>query len=613
MTMRLRRTERVRRRVVGRRVRSVWFLWLVAPPLVAYGQLHTVYEGVGAGAITAPPIGITYQENGELHNAVVLATEDRRLRLLAENGVVADEYRTGIRNPVSVAVVSHRRGGGTLIRTTAGDGGVAITSVYGGRMWGASLVPPTHPRGHARGWGEIGASVVATHVDPTGNTLIFSSPPTVSYISATGYTLWSRSLPAAVTSTASDDSAVYAGLADGRVYAFLPHGEGIHATRLAAGISDIAIGTENGKPFVVILTTEGRVVRLDGEETELSVTWSADLPQGTPGGESRFVLPFEPGRIVVFWRRGAVVVLDSDGGEEWVLDFPGAGFEDVIVLPVEGLLVGTTTDGRILSIDSTGAVTDVAALGTATTRITPLPLQGRVFLEYPDWRYEVVQGQPRSAAGPVSAFDFRFSGSILAGTSGTREDTRGALIRLAEATLSGSSRSDRSALLDALDRRIGERNLYGRVDDVIEVLSKLARESYGGPRIVGGVVQNNFPVIRSKAAGLLRYFGDRSTRQTLAMIVRYDPDVDVVVAALESAGYSGFDDAGVAEWGYQRLQAAADGERPVIAKALISFLSRTVATDREQANRFIEITANVAASDVPRGVRDAALTLSRRW
>jgi hypothetical protein len=65
--------------------------------------------------------------------------------------------------------------------------------------------------------------------------------------------------------------------------------------------------------------------------------------------------------------------------------------------------------------------------------------------------------------------------------------------------------------------------------------------------------------------------------------------------------------------GYQRFRTATIGDRRTIAAALISLLSRIVAIDQAQADRFIDITATIASSDVSRGVRDTALTLSRRW
>jgi outer membrane protein assembly factor BamB len=525
-----------------------------------YPQLHIVYEGVGAGAITAPPIEIPGRGDGEVRSVVVLATEDRRLRLLDSDGSVTGEYRTGIRYPLSLEVVwsggvdtdtpRSGSGGTAILRIIADDGSAAVTSVYGGQLRGVSIIPPTPPGRHSGSRWKFDDSVVATHVDPTGNTLVFSSPAVVTYISTTGYVLWSRSLPAAVMSSVADDSGVYVGLADGRIFVFSGHGEGRLVARLGAAVSDIAMRTDRGDPYVAALTNDGRITRLDEDGAELSVVWATDLRPRIDGGEGRFVRPDTSGGIALFQRRGAIVSLDHEGNENWIVDIPGGGFEDVVALPGDDLLVGITTDRRIISIDAAGATVDVAGLSAVTMRVTPLPIQRRVFVEYPNWRYEVVQVEAEPTTPPPPRSTAATTGRLYTGrNSGLREESPSAFIRLAEATLASSSQRDRNTLLDTIERRIDDRDLFGRVDDVVDVLTRLAQESYGGPRIVGGVVQNNFPEVRTRAATLLGYFGGNESRHALATIVRYDPDVDVVAAALRVAGNAGFDDAGVAEWG----------------------------------------------------------------
>lgn len=593
-------------------------------------QIALQYDGVGAGAITGGPLEFTYWDGSrelEMKIGMVVSTEDRRIRLFDREGGVIDSYRTGLRDPLVFDLLpigfDREERYTHLIRTVDVDGASGVVSFYGDRFRGARSENSTVETWY-RSSGTIDRrNAIAGYRDPLENSYILSRPGTIHYISANGYLLWSRSLPAPIRRTFSDATTVYVALSDGRLYAFYGEGEGSMVYRSDDPIQDIAVLRDENADFLVVLTAAGRLVRLnrsrEGGDPRIGLIegWSRDVSADLRTETIHFSQPQLTGQIVLFGEGREIVVYDANGHIRWEREIPGTGFLDVVSIPGFEGVVGVTRDARIVAFDAMGESIGVVQLSDSPTKVTALPRLRQVVVEYPNWEYEVfsldaVDGPPQDEGGSGRSYtdEIAVFPSVSIRRIGEGES---ALERYADAVLSGVSQSDRHKLLDSIEDRLSSHELFGSVSETKTTLYRIAQESYGGPRIVGGVVQNNFPEVRKRAVELLGYFGDRSTRRMFASIVRYDPEPHVVSTALNSARNTGFDDAGVADWAYERFKTASPPEQSELAEALVTFLAAIVPINEEQSERLRRIALEIAAADLPGEIREEALARARRW
>jgi outer membrane protein assembly factor BamB len=596
-----------------------------ANPLQTTPVLTVIDSGVTPGMVTVPPVVMNYATGRSRTGAVprevaaiVLATEDRRVRLIDPDGTIIATVRTGERYPVAVLPV-----GTGILRMLRKDGVDVLIGYFGGH---ATVV---HPVAGGPGIGEgpgrgIEGDPVAIYHDPEENSYILYSSGQIAYRSTGGNTLWSRPLPAPIRGHGSDGTIVYVGLADGRIFAFFPGGRGDLIARVDSAVEDVVIvddGGGNGRRRFGVLDSNGRVYLLAPrrDRDEWSILWSADLGERYRGTRGRFAEGVARDRLAVYAERGPVTMVDLDGHLLWRREPGGEGVRTAAFIGQQGSGAG---DSRLFVVDAlgrghlfsrNGVVESVIHLDGVPDRVVPLDGIDRLFLGYPDWRYDILGFTDESDrdATTIESPTARF-GTTSRGDGSAMPQNPGALRRYADAVLSADSYQQRRDLLVTLRSRLVGGRLFGELPVMREVLEELSTEAFSDPVLRGGIVQNNFPSVRREAAVLLGELGDRESRRILARIVRNDPDGTVVSAALSATARSGRDDASAVIYGFERFQRATDRDRISLAEGIVVCLESTVPDQREPVlaeRRRIAIA--LAGADIPRSLRDRAIRVLR--
>ena len=528
-------------------------------------------------------------------------------------GQLVTEYRTGIRDPHAVLHLS-----GGVLQVVNSGGTPHLFGYYNGRFHGATAdVSRT---------ATDTAAPIAIYPDPHDNLYTLIAPGVIRYTSAAGRRLYERPLPAAIRSHAVDGETLFIGLTDGRLFGFFRDGRGEVLTRLPAPIVDLRVPLDGRSRYLLALDESGTVYRLDphasggGNQRELRIRWSRDLSGEIRGGRLRFAASAAAAPTAIYAVGGGLGVLAADGELLWVRTVPGTGFQWAGAYEFPAFVTAVTTDGRLFVFDAAGELVAVRQLQRRPVALYPLPRRGQLFVEYPEWRYELLELRDRSAAAPpdengetgASRLPVLFSGGTTISVSGYARS--GALGALSGSVLDGTSREERRSLLKTLHNRLERESLFGAVETFRASLVELSQEAYRDPRGRGGVVQNDFPTVRRAAVELLANLGDRPSRRALAEVIRHDPDPNVVAAALRAIAAGGRDDVSAVVIGYERFQRFADRERAVVAAALVDCLEVVVpAREVHDVARFQEIAVELAAAAVPRSVRERALSVGRRW
>ncbi|MFA7565704.1 MAG: hypothetical protein WCY01_01660 [Alkalispirochaeta sp.] len=524
-----------------------------------------MWSGSTSGALTAAPFEYIYRKHdGDF--GVVLATEDRHLRILGAgkdgHGTVLAEVRTGIRFPQ--AVFSDMNG---VIHLYGAQGERRLVGWAGDTL---RVVDVSNPSLFS-----VPADAFVIVPDRLGNVYSLSSPGLVAYGSAAGYPLWTRELPSVIGSHTSDGDVLYVGLIDGSVFGFFSGGTGDRLVKLPASVERLWVSREN----LWASDRDGMAYRLaaspraDRRAGSLQVEWTGPIQDAPPSVRSRISTA---GGVTLEWSDGGLIRLNS-----------------------ENTLVFTDARGKIHSI---------IPLPYQAKDIRLLPRQRRVFVEYTEWRYTVIP--------LVSSFaEWSPDPPVLPGRL-TRPETaggggrygNGALAVYAEAVLGGASVSARRSLLEKLEQRFFRQDMYGKVTVVRSVLAALAAE----PLQTGAVVDS--PEIRRDAVRLLGWIGDAPSRRILSDVVRYDPDISVVAAALTAASVTGIDEPAVISPGLRRFQGTSGPERVPLATALLTAVDRMVSPGGgEDTDIYRQTLVVLASSDLPREIRQKALSAARNW
>jgi len=589
----------------------------------AAATLIVVDSGVTPGMITVSPFLISYMTGRSGTGAgpqevpgIVLATEDRRVRLIDPDGRVVTTVRTGERSPAAIFPVATG-----ILRVLRAGGPDLLVGYSGGR------VTVAHPRAGAigtdgGGGNGIEGEPVAVYPDPEENAYLLYSSGAVAYRSTAGNVLWSRPLPAPVRSHGSDGSTVYVGLGDGRVFAFYPGGRGEMIARVEGAVEDVINVDDQGRSGqgrLAVLDSEGRLYLLapHRDRGQWSIQWSTDLGERYRGTRGRFAEGGAGNEIAVYVERGPVSMVDRDGRVLWRREPGGEGVRSATILRPGGdgtgdsflLVIDALARGHLYSRD--GAVATVIHLDGVPDRVVPFDGINRVFLGYPDWRYDILALAGDAVGDATTSPPTRSAGaSRSGGYAGPRNPS--ALRRYADAVLSGDSHRQRSDLLDTLRSRLAGGRLFAEVAVMREILEDLSLEAFSDPVLRGGIVQNDFPAVRREAVTLLGELGDRSSRGVLVRVVRSDPDVTVVSAALAATARTGRDDGSAVIYGFERFRTASERDRALLAEGIIACLESTVPDQGETvpAERR-RIAISLAGANIPRALRERATRVVR--
>lgn len=587
--------------------------------------LRSVAHGVTPGAITAPLFvfdgGDTAKEelslpgNGEVagddlrrsrdaatvtepSRAIVVATEDRRIRLYGSDGRAFVATRTGIRRPAGVHAVEPG-----VLRVVSDDGTMTLYAYSGGVFTTKRVAPAFSTPDSVLPLIDYPPTETVVFPDRHENVYVLGPRGMITYVSATGTRLWSRRLPASVRSFVGDADGVYMGLEDGRVFAFLADGWGAEIHRLPAAVVDLAFRRDGRSNELVALDSDGALHRLVPETRGEGVRrqWSYDLGPRFRDGQTRFVSQRFAASIVVHAPGRGVVAITPTGERAWSYDVPGGEIVSAAHLPAAALTVVATDDARLVVIEARGGVASTLELSEPPLRIHPLEGAAQIFLEYPQWRYQIF-------AGFEVPDDVTRSGALI---TPPPVGTAGALDRLAEATFDGRSSQARLDLIESMERRVASAALFGRVATVRRITAHLAGEAYRGPIVRGGVVQNDFPTVRIAAIELLGAFGDAATRRVLEDIVVRDPDPSVAATALSTIGASGRGRIATLDAAFSRFERSPDRDRRILALGIVEFLEGFLPRTERERRRATEIAGAVAASDIPSTLRYRAIRALR--
>ncbi|MFP4151532.1 MAG: HEAT repeat domain-containing protein [Alkalispirochaeta sp.] len=595
----------------------------VTDPRLIGTTLTVVDSGVTPGTITVPPTLISYMttrsETGEgprERSAIALATEDRRLRLLGPDGSEIAAVRTGVRSPIAIFPV-----GTGILRLLRPDGADILAGFNGARGVTATAgdsedgTPSRYDR-------SVIGDILAVYPDAEENSYLLYPPGQIEYRSTTGNTLWSRPLPAPIRSHGSDGSILFLGLADGRVFAFYSGGRGDVIARIDAAVEDVTpvgSGAGGGREGPAVLDADGYVHLLEGtrDRKEWRVAWSTDLGERYRGTRARFAEGSASDGIAVYAEGGPVTRVDLNGRLVWRREPGGEGVRNAAILDygpdgtTTGYLFVVDTAGRGHLFAPDGTVESVLHLDGIPDRVVPFDDINRIFLGYPDWRYDIL-AIVADEDGDDSGASTGRRRIVSAAGAGDPPRTPTALRRYADAVLSGDSSRQRLDLLETIDDRITEGRLFGEVSTVREVLGEIALEAFSDPVLRGGIVQNDYPAVRREAVSLLGDLGDRSSRRILARVVRNDPDGTVVYAALAATARSGRDDASAGVYGFERFRRAREADRSLIAEGLVVCFEGTVPDQRETAiEERRRIATALAGANLPRPLRERAIRVVR--
>ncbi len=568
------------------------------------GSLRLAWSSVTAGALAAPPLDVLTSEGAFM----LIATEDRRVRLVDRTGETVSVAATGIRRPLRF--LRERPGVFLLVsgvygeddRSGAAVGDAAIVRV---RATGHTIRTIGVPGGRGRG---IAGDARFVSLDGEGNLYSFADSGLVVHGSTAGTTLWRRALPGRVTAVAGDGEAVYAALSDGRVFRFDGGGEGRPVVQWPLSIVDITVAG-GGDAEELLIEDEARRLSLVALNERPRVLWSLDMAAG--GQSARRSISGTTLPIAVAMQDGSVRLMGRSDSALWALE-PRSPI--VMIEPVDGgrghALVDA--DNRLLLVNDWGDVAATLRLRSTPSTMWWLPEYRRLIVAFPDWRMHAfaVDGLYGEGSSFPDAAGEGVSDGPAASAFTQESPGTGALAALARAVLDGPSITDRHALLDRLEGRVSDDALYGSVVDYRSILADLLEEVYRGSPMQGSPAVNDAPDVRLRAVAALGAMPDRASRAILTRSARFDPDPPIAAAALTAIAYYGVDEFGAFPHVVARFAGGSARERNALAPAMVDFLERSAVSVENPAlaSRAVDL---IARSSVSRDLRRRAVEVER--
>jgi hypothetical protein len=579
---------------------AVPYLAAQASPDVSNDQLRLelVWDGVTAGAVTLPPWGVGVGEDSR----IVIATEDRHVRVVDPTGAEVARTRTGVRRPQAVLDEGSDR---FLMVPEAATGRPMVRLHWTGRTLRTvgSLVPT-----------DVLLSEESQDLYLDGGGLVYGVSPRgmVGHGSTVSGLLWDRRLPAQPRAGAVLNGSLHVATRDQRLFRFDTTGTGREVLR-----TDVVVAAMGG--------SDGRLVLID-EEGNLSLVTTPSAPEAPRDyrlewtvavGEPDETIRFDPmvvmgsdgvePMILAPSRDGGVTAVDTAGRILWRVRFPGN--------PIESLADGSGTmlvflldsEERLVAVDRGGAIRTVLQIDGEPTHLSWVAGAGQLVVTYPDWRIESF-----GLATPSGVDPLRGSGISrpAAPPATTPEEQGGALRARADGVLAGNSRAERLALIETLASQRSRGALFGRVGEAQEILGEVMLEAFRAPTMGAGRVRNDFPAVRRAAAIELTAYMDRRSRALLSEAIRLDPYYPTVAAALEGFARYGVDDRSVLETANARFRTASAADRGILAPAMVSILEQTAVVEL-QPRVASETVSLLVQSNVSRELRARAARIGR--
>lgn len=587
--------------------------------------LERLWRRTSPGAITAPPRDVLLDVNAfswgsagrEEEAFLILASEDRRIRLIDRSGEERGVVRTGVRTPIAVSVAP-----GAIVETVTPDGVLRLVLYPGDRGGRTTPVAVSaqavgHTLREARRDAGFDPDSVVAVPDSRGNWFAVTPPQRISHVSARGALLWERPVPSPITSVAAVADGILAATRDGRVFAFDGSGTGSTVLSHSAPVHAVAGVPVRSGTAVVLADAEGAVswyLRREGAE-RFVLQWGFDIGErstlvGRDDGPSQAVadnrmrwstagLP-----IVLRTASGALIALNRSGREAWRLSVPGSPVTHAVMTGREPLrVVAVDSDNRLLLIDESGVIRNAVELDARPVALSWLPRADYAVLVYGDWSVE---------AFSIADTSFPEADDLpLARVAPSGVSRLNALSALADAALSDTTYTARETLLATIAERLAAARLFGSVDAVYEILAELASESYRTPVRRSSAITNDFPGVRAGALALLRDLGDREAVRVAHEAVRWDPDARVVATAIGVIAARGIDEQMTRSVLLRRFAAASASERTILASAIVDFLAAVPPRSAGEAAIHRDLALAVSQAAIPRELREAALRALR--
>lgn len=565
--------------------------------LAAGEPMELRWSGVTPGEISAPvtdiwispgtpgTLGAPRTTGGETREGspmLVVATEDRHLRVYNPSGEVVRTIRTGFRG-TPVVIREHR----DLLILLGDRGQMVRVDVQSGSVVPLGTVAGTI----SHGWRDAG-----------GNIYLIADRREMLHVSAAGTLLWRRHLPAHVRDAVDVRGEILVALSDGSVFRFDETGSGTVVYRGVAVREMRPGGSAREDPVVGIIDQDSFLHILRRQENGmLTVMWSREVPR-----ETRLYGSDTAGHYWLLEDRRTVRILTAEGEEAGRLSIPGVSFVDLAVDSAARTAFVVDSAAVVRRVSPEGVVLQRLDLGDIPLEVTFNRATGLLVFQFSDWRYEVFG---RAALEEPGADQWSFG--VLRGASlaeARRAGARGSLAALAQTALGGTSRREREALLQVVVQRLDSRELYGNVAAARQVLGDLLSEGYRAPRVDRGRVANDFPGVRLAAVEQLARFLDHDSRRALTDSVRHDPVPLVVSRALHALAPYPRDEFLAVDHGMQRFrQATRQADRDVLAEGIIAMVE-SLPLSRET----IAIAVELSSAAIPGHLRQRALAAVRR-
>jgi hypothetical protein len=211
---------------------------------------------------------------------------------------------------------------------------------------------------------------------------------------------------------------------------------------------------------------------------------------------------------------------------------------------------------RILRVDLRGKITDYADIRGLGASLT-LTKDGTLLAGDDQWTLSALQAEPFHPFSWSQA-----EGNPAHNPLGNREGDWDALRRpwrenadylYFSALLENNRRSDRETILEELEKKNAQGNLWGQWPFASILALQIAREGLRNPAFEEGRIANNWPILRARAYGLLGQMRDPSVRKLLLEVAEQEYEPSGIYQAVHSLGEIGYDFDGYTLEGFLRL------------------------------------------------------------
>jgi outer membrane protein assembly factor BamB len=266
---------------------------------------------------------------------------------------------------------------------------------------------------------------------------------------------------------------------------------------------------------------------------------------------------------------------------------------------------------RILRVDLRGRVEDYAEIRGLGASLT-LTKDGTLLSGDDQWTLLAFRAEPLHPFSWSQA-----QGNPAHNPLGNREGDWEALRRpwrenpdylYFSALLDNNRRADREKILDEMEEMNGQGNLWGKWPFASALALQIAREGLRNPAFEDGRIANNWPILRSRAYGLLGQMRDPAVRKLLLEVAEKEFELSGVYQAVHSLGEIGYDFDGYTLEGFLRLLTKYPGDLQ-LAQAIFTASLKIKAYNQElmDTNAYSSIILHLVKGDYPSDFRRKVL------